>query len=134
MILAFSVIGAIVAARQPRNAIGWLFLGIGMGSAFIPAIDFLVAGTGSQFVAAPTETVLLAWLSSNFHLPLVGSLVIVVFLIFPDGQALPGRWSRAAWLAVGGALLVGLGQALDPSGLRWYPTMPNPTAGPAWFA
>jgi len=133
MIVAFSLVGAIVATRQPRNAIGWLFLGIGMGSALIPAIDLLVAGTGNQFVPAPAHTVFLAWLASNFHLPLMGSLVIVVFLIFPDGAALPGRWSWAAWLALGGALLVGLGQALDPSGLRWYPTLPNPTAGPAWF-
>jgi uncharacterized membrane protein len=28
--LAFSVVGAIIASRQPRNAIGWLFCGVGV--------------------------------------------------------------------------------------------------------
>src|SRR5215218_7918085 len=29
-LLPFSVMGAIVASRQPRNAIGWLFCGVGV--------------------------------------------------------------------------------------------------------
>jgi hypothetical protein len=130
MSVAFSLVGAVVAIRQPRNAIGWLFIAIGVLSSYIPAIDFLVAGVGGQFTAPAPMTVLLAWLASNFHLPMTGAIVIVAFLIFPNGHPLPGRWSWAAWLAIGGSLLVGFGQALDPSGLRWYPTMPNPTAVP----
>lgn len=133
MALAYALVGTILACRQPRNAIGWLFLLIGLLSSGVPAVDFLVARVGGQFVAPAGSTVFLAWLASSFHLPLVGAAVIVVFLIFPDGRALPG-WSRAGWLALVGSLLVGFGQALDPSGLRWYPTLPNPTAAPTWFA
>jgi hypothetical protein len=131
MIVAYALVGTIIAARQPRNAIGWLFLAIGILSSFVPAIDFLVAGAGDQFSAPSGATVFLAWLASNFHLPLAGSMVIAVFLIFPDGRPMAGRWSRAGWVAVLGALLIGFGQALDPTGLRWYPTMPNPTSLPA---
>src|SRR5215211_1863690 len=29
-LLPFSVVGATIAARQPRNAIGWLFCGVGV--------------------------------------------------------------------------------------------------------
>ena len=133
MALAYALVGAILGIRQPRNAIGWLFLSIGLLSSMVPAIDFLVAAAGHQYVAPPGTTVLLAWFASNFHLPMVSAIVIVVFLIFPDGRALSARWARAGWLAVAGALLIGLGQALDPSGLRWYPTLPNPTAGPSSF-
>jgi hypothetical protein len=133
MSLAYATVGTIIGARQPRNAIGWLFLTIGIVSSVVPAIDFLVAGAGSSFSAPPATTVLLAWLASNFHLPMVGAIVIAVFLIFPDGRPMSGRWSRAGWLAVLGALLVGFGQAFDPSGLRWYPTMPNPTSLPALY-
>ena len=132
MSLAYSLVGAILVARKPRNLIGGLFLAIGLMSSVVPAIDFLVASSGHQFTAPAGTTVFLAWLASSFHLPLTGALVIVVFLIFPDGRVLPGRWWAAAPLAIGGALLVGLGLALDPTGLRWYPSLPNPTAvGPA---
>jgi hypothetical protein len=133
MILSYALVGAIVAARQPRNPIGWLLLAIGILSSAVPAIDFLVASSSDAFVATPGWIVLLGWLASNFHLPMVGAIVIVVFLRFPDGRPLSRRWARTSWVALGGALLVGFGQALDPSGLRWYPTLPNPTAAPAWF-
>ncbi|HYL40980.1 MAG TPA: hypothetical protein VET90_06705, partial [Candidatus Binatus sp.] len=92
-----------------------------------------VAAASGGFVAPAGTTVFLAWLASNFQLPMLSAIIIVVFLIFPDGRALSARWARAGWLAVAGALLVGFGEALDPSGLRWYPTLPNPTAGPSWF-
>ena len=29
-VLTFSVLGAMIASRQPRNAIGWIFCGIGL--------------------------------------------------------------------------------------------------------
>src|SRR5829696_7480659 len=29
-VLTFSVVGAIIASRQPRNAIGWIFCGVGV--------------------------------------------------------------------------------------------------------
>jgi hypothetical protein len=29
--LTFSVVGAIIASRHPRNTIGWLFCGVGLG-------------------------------------------------------------------------------------------------------
>ena len=37
--LSFPVLGAMVASRQPRNAIGWIFIAVGVG------IGFLVTGT-----------------------------------------------------------------------------------------
>lgn len=132
MYLAYALVGAVLAARRPGNPIGWLFLAIGLTSSFVPAIDFLVADAGHGFTAPPTETLVAAWLVSSFHLPMLCALVIVVFLIFPDGRPLAGPWWLAAWAAIGGAILVGIGLALDPSGLRWYPTLPNPTAAPAW--
>ena len=132
MALAYAVVGAILACRQPRNGIGWLFLVIGLLSSGVPAVDFLVAAVGREYVAPPGVTVFLGWLASSFHLPLVGAAVILVFLLFPDGRAVPG-WAWAGWLAVGGSLLVGVGQALDPLGLRWYPTLPNPTAAAPWL-
>jgi len=134
MALAFSIVGTVLASRQSRNPVGWLFLGIGLTSSFVPAVHNLVATAGNAFVAPGPITLFLAWLVSSFHLPLTAAALIVVFLVFPDGRALSGRWWIGAVLAIGGALTVGLGLAIDPSGLLWYPMLPNPFAGPAWIA
>lgn len=134
MALAYSLIGTLLAARQPRNPIGWLFLAVGLTSSFVPAVHNLVAAAGNSFVAPGPVTLFLAWLVSSFHLPLVGSLLILVFLVFPDGRALSPRWWIGGVFALGGAITVGLGLAVDPRGLLWYPMLPNPFAGPGWMA
>ena len=37
-VLAFPVVGALVASREPRNAVGWILLGVGlMGAVQVPA-------------------------------------------------------------------------------------------------
>src|SRR5918998_5999323 len=62
--LAFSVVGAIIASRQPRNAIGWLFCSVGVtiglnSFAGDYAEFWLASGFGTS---GPGETA--AWFSS----------------------------------------------------------------------
>src|ERR687894_1545363 len=62
--LAFSIVGAIVASRQPRNAIGWLFCGVGVTIGLNSfAGDFAEFWLASDFgVSSLGETA--AWFSS----------------------------------------------------------------------
>jgi len=132
--IAYAGVGALLAARQPRNPIGWLFLGTGLiVSAGLPT-NFLVAGQQATFRGPSPAVLTAAWVASSFNLPAVGALAILVFLLFPDGRAPSRRWSIVGWLAVGGALLVATGLALEPTGLIWYPSLPNPMALPASMA
>jgi hypothetical protein len=53
IVLTFSVVGAIVASRHPRNTIGWLFCAIGLAVGFNGlaggyAEYWLVSGRGSR--------------------------------------------------------------------------------------
>jgi hypothetical protein len=99
--LAFAVVGALVAAREPRNAIGWLFLSIGgciavtLASMQYAALDF----PGSRWAEWATR-----WIS-------IGPLLQMVFvlLFFPDGKLLSPRWRLAVWLGAvtGVAMLLG---------------------------
>jgi hypothetical protein len=57
-------------------------------------------------------------------------LTTVVFIRFPTGRPLTPRWRWAGWLTFFGALGVAFGIGLQPEGLAWYPSLPNPFALP----
>jgi hypothetical protein len=128
--VAYTGVGYLLAARQPRNAIGWLFLAIGVAGAMTLPGNFLVAGLHDSIRVSPIYTVTWAWATSSFHLPLVAALMIVVILLFPDGRPRSRLAASALPLAVAGATIIATGLAVDPNGLLWFPTLPNPFAAP----
>lgn len=124
--LAFSVVGAIIASRQPRNAIGWLFCSVGVTiglSSF--AGDYAEFWLASGFgMGALGETA--AWFSSWSWTLLVFVPTTFLLLLFPDGRLPSPRLSPAAWLAV---LVIGafvVGYTLEPGPLEDFPRMMNP--------
>ena len=102
------VLGALIASRQPRNAIGWVYL----GATFV----FALAAFG-QLYAVHALLVdpgvlpggrLLAWLSAGL-LPIAICLLPFLFLLFPSGHLPSGRWRPVAWLAGLGLLCLTAG-------------------------
>ena len=95
--LAFSMVGALIASRRPENPIGWLFSVSGLlYGVTVFANEYstytLVVDPGSLPGGAAT-----AWLYSWLWL-LSGSLVLFLFLLFPDGHLPSPRWTVAVWL------------------------------------
>jgi signal transduction histidine kinase len=98
--LSFGAVGALVASRQPRNVIGWLFLFIAIISA--------VQGVSDQFARYAFVTnpgapggVWALWLDS-WVISLVfpcGALALLL-LLFPDGHLPSRRWRPVAVIAV----------------------------------
>ena len=82
--LAFGCVGALVTARQPGNAIGWLFCGVGLASA--------LSGAASVYAALPVSGgewgVWLATWSGMF----IYFILPLVLLLFPDGKPLSRGW------------------------------------------
>jgi hypothetical protein len=97
--LSFSTVGVLVAHRQRKNPIGWLLLVIGI----LYATE-LFAGNYSVYTlvtnpgSLPGEPVA-AWLTSWVWI-CGGSLVLFVFLFFPDGRLPSPRWRPVAWLVL----------------------------------
>lgn len=97
---AYGAVGAFVAARRPRNPIGWILVAIAfsfIGTSSMPDdVEAVKAGTSStaDFVAAWVGT----W---------AGGLTFLAYaalaMIFPTGRLPAGRWGRTA----GGSLLLG---------------------------
>jgi hypothetical protein len=95
----YAVVGALVASRQPRNAIGWLLLAIAILFSLSNVVEALATRS-----AHPAGVVM--WLDdwlSDVWICLVG---VWIPLLFPNGH-LPSRaWRPVAWF---GTAAFGLG-------------------------
>jgi len=98
LFVTFATVGALVASRWPKNAIGWIFCWLGLsfslGSASEEyALYALVTEAGSLLGAKG-----MVWLTSLFGGPIVFALFALVFLLFPDGRLPSRRWRPVVWL------------------------------------
>jgi len=96
--IAYEVVGAVIAARAPRNPIGWLLLAVGFTLELAALTDeyvtfaFYDAGMDSfGFQAA-------IWLQGWIFAGLVALPLIV--LLFPDGRPPTPRWRPVVWATV----------------------------------
>jgi hypothetical protein len=125
-LLTFSVVGAIIASHQPRNAIGWIFCSIGL----VVGLNSLAGGYAEYRLAggsAPgnlAETA--AWVSTWTWILLVYVPTSFGLLLFPDGRLPSPRWRPVAWCAALGIIGFVAGLALQPGPLEDYPQITNP--------
>jgi hypothetical protein len=124
-LLIFSVVGAVVVSRQPRNTIGWLFCGVGVAVGLNSCAGdyaefWLMSGFGMRSLG---ETA--AWFSSWLWILLVSSPIFVL-LLFPDGRPPSPRWRPVAWCATLGITGFSLSLALGAGPLEDFPQILNP--------
>jgi hypothetical protein len=125
-VLTFSVVGTIIASRQPRNAIGWIFCGVGL----VMGINSLGGGyaeyrlSGGSSLGSLAETA--AWFASWSWTLLVYVPTSFLLLLFPNGRLPSPRWRPVAWCAVLGLIGFVAGTALQPGPLGDFPRIMNP--------
>jgi len=96
---AFMVVGALIVAHRPSNAIGWIFSAIA-----------LLAATGQladqyaryAYVTRPgllPGAILAAWYGSWPWFLVLALALVFTPLLFPTGRLLSPRWQPVAWLA-----------------------------------
>jgi MFS family permease len=125
-LLTFSVVGAVVASRHPRNAIGWIFCSMGL----VVGLNTLAGGYAEYWLASGSgprslgETA--AWFSSWSWIPLVFVPTSFLLLLFPDGRPPSPRWRPVAWCAGLGITGFVVGYALEAGPLEDFPQIANP--------
>jgi hypothetical protein len=128
-LFSFPVVGVLIASRQPRNAIGWLLLGIGF-------VWEVVGGLGHAYVryglvmqpGSPTGQAAAGALASSIWVPGLGLIGTFLILLFPDGR-LPARgWRPWAWLCGLTLTVMWISVTFAPGNLRDLtndPSMPD---------
>jgi hypothetical protein len=125
-ILTFSVVGAMIASRQPRNAIGWLFCGIGLvvslNSLSGSYAEYRLAGGSAPGSLAETA----AWYASWSWTLWLYVPTTFLLLLFPHGRLPSPRWRPVGWCAALGIISFVAGSALQPDPLEEFPRITNP--------
>jgi MFS family permease len=112
---AFMVVGALIVANRPGNAIGWVFSAI--------ALLALTGALAEEYAGYAVRTrpgllpggVLAGWYAGWAWYPTVALALVFTPLLFPDGRPPSPPWRPVAWLAVAAtALFVGFA-AVQPT-------------------
>jgi hypothetical protein len=129
---AFMIVGALIVAHRPGNAIGWIFSAIGLlAFTALLAVEYATYAYVTRPGSLPGAT-LAAWYGSWPWVPAIALALIFTPLLFPTGRLLSPRWRPIAWLAGAATaafmLLGALGPELDlardhaianPIGVAW---------------
>jgi hypothetical protein len=124
--IVFAAVGAVIASRQPRNAIGWIFCGVavlgGVSALANAYAGYWLGGAGGSRRLGETA----AWVEDNGWALGVLPAVTFLLLLFPDGRLLSRRWRPIAWCAAAGIAGVFVGNSLHSGNLEDFPKVANP--------
>jgi hypothetical protein len=96
---AFMIVGALIVAHRPGNAIGWIFSAIAL-LAFTGqlASQYAIYAYATRPGSLP-GAILAAWYGSWQWFLILALTLIFTPLLFPTGRLLSPRWRPVAWLA-----------------------------------
>jgi signal transduction histidine kinase len=98
--LVLAAAGTVVAARRPRNPVGWIFLGAGASLATAYAAQQYSIHTNFVSPGSLPGGLIAAWLGGSANVPLIPLLVVFLPLLFPDGHLPSARWRIPARILV----------------------------------
>jgi hypothetical protein len=95
-----TLVGAVVASRQPRNPVGWFFVVSATCLAVNEATGrYAVYGLVIEPGSLPLAR-LMAWPSTWMWEPALVLIILFLPLYFPNGRLLSPRWRPVLWLAL----------------------------------
>lgn len=111
---AYATLGALIAARHPRNPIGWILAVLGLDNAItFFGSEYAILGLHTAPGSLPAAT-FVAWFQTWLPYPALWAGLPLFFLLFPNGHLLSSRWKVVAWLAVAVASLQTVVAILTP--------------------
>jgi hypothetical protein len=142
---AFMVVGAVIVAHRPGNAIGWIFSAIGLLAA---SGTLAMEYAAYAYVIRPGSlpaAIWPAWYQQQWWIPMLALVFVATPLLFPTGRLPSARWRPIAAVAAVAAVALELLVALQPTiqlqdenywvdnpiGLAWIPDPETSSVGGA---
>ncbi len=95
--VAIATVGAVVASHQPRNPLGWIYLGIGTimvtGAGVLGDYAYYAAVTHPGLPGATAAE----WITNWAWVPAFSTLLTFSLLLFPNGHPPSPRWRPVLW-------------------------------------
>jgi hypothetical protein len=129
--LSFATVGALVAARQPRNPIGWILSGMGLVFGMAQIGNAWADYTLTRHPGALSSVAYGVWIQ-NWAILAAFTPIVLVVLLFPNGRPLTRRWRPVVALAALSIVVLLFSVSFAPRLLSEsnYPRTPNPLAIP----
>jgi signal transduction histidine kinase len=108
--ITYALMGALVAARQPRNPIGWIFGAVGV----FAGLTWLSSSYKMEGQSMLPGFEVAHWLNLWIWIPTSILPLTFVLLLFPNGRLPSPRWWPVAWSAGLGLAAYTLSTALHP--------------------
>jgi hypothetical protein len=131
-LLAFPVVGALIASKRPENPIGWICLIVGLFWMLFGLEEGIGAYASARFGQVRPSLTIEALNQGIWALP-VGLLGIYMILLFPDGKLPSRRWRPLAWFSGALIALICVTFPLSPGPLGEHPEYSNPL-GQEWLS
>jgi len=130
MMTGLASMGLLITSQRPRNPIGWLLL--------VAAVMFGISIMGGGYAELSVSrysrdlplTTFFAWITGWTFAPAIGSLVILMPLLFPTGRLPSPRWWPILILAVFGPLAAAAYTAFQPGPMDVPGSIVNPVGIP----
>ena len=126
MLTSLALVGAVVATRQPRNAVGWLLGLIPLSFGLLFFGNSLYWQLALPAGADPRAAVYAAWLANWTWIPSIVAAFALLPLLFPTGSPLSRRWRPLVGIAIGAGAVTFAGTAFAPGPLDAYHEVVNP--------
>jgi hypothetical protein len=114
--VVFALVGVVLAAKRPRNLVGWLLLGVALSlSLNVAFVRYAVYGVLAHPGALPGATMAASLGASAWVLLL--SAFALLLLTFPHGRLPSRRWRRLVWGLVAADIAVWVSGTTPPGPL-----------------
>ena len=130
--LVFPSVGLAIAIRQPRNAIGWLFLAGGLGAQLEDAALGYATYTLLKEPGALPSGPVAGLIADVVWVPTMAAGISLLILLFPTGRPPSPRWNLLIWVVGVAVAAYVVGTLLNPGPLYFFEDVRNPLGVEAW--
>jgi hypothetical protein len=122
---AYASVGLLLALRRPEVRIGAIEAWVGVFLALLTlAWGYLAMESQVGFGSDVGQWVALA--AAVLVTPSIAALAVGLVLLYPTDHLVSARWRAAAWVAICGVILAGVGRLLRPGELTFVGNYQNP--------